>query len=143
MDYTLINLFKKHFQAQYTAIIKNSNKLIPSIIDRIFTEKRQGFVPTVAPKAIKVLKTIPSTEMCEYFIEALLLTSNHNQPCTPYGTVAMMLQKALKQLTFLLDIYQLEIFFSESDNAQVFGAAYDHFVELFVSKPSGKTMPNV
>ena len=105
MDYTLINLFKKHFQAQYTAIIKNSNKLIPSIIDRIFTEKRQGFVPTVAPKAIKVLKTIPSTEMCEYFIEALLL--NHNQP---YGTVAMMLQKALKQLTFLLDIYQLEIF---------------------------------
>lgn len=138
---SLLTLFEKHFSAQYTALIKESETLIPKIIDRIFVEKRQAFVPTdkLAPKTTKILKTIPSNEMCECFIGALLLQDNPDNPDMLSGTVNMILKKAIKQLTFLVDIFQLEIFLgtirSESDDTQVFGAAYSDFVEVFVSKP--------
>ena len=141
---TLLKIFKSYFNKQYNSIINDSLTTIPLIISRIFIERRQAFVPTtnIAPNTIRILQTMNHQEICDYFIECLMLPL---MPDRISNTISLIRTKAFVQFKFLVEIFKLEIFIRSDKleiTLQIF-ELYNNFVEEFLAEPTEQTIPNI
>ena len=129
--------------SQYNTLINNAHVLIPTIISRVFLDKRQAFVPTdkVAPQTMRVLKSMDTTKICDYFLECLMLPVFEGRVS---NTINLIRGKAITQFNFLTEIFQLEIFLQSTvDLDENFKIAHRDLIELFLLKPKERNSPNI
>lgn len=141
---SLLKIFKSYYKHQYNSIINDASTTIPLAISRTFTERRQAFVPTtnIAPNTIKILRTLDHKEICDYFMECLML------PLLPdriSNSISLIRTKAFVQFKFLIEVFKFEIFMLSNPSEvtlQVF-EIYNDFVEEFLKNPTEETIPNI